>query len=89
MANLSGLVDFQAYGLGSIMKITILVKSMELRYYISSRAANAESLGKGIRSHWGIENKVHHVLDVREDRFTCVIDSSPHKLQIIRIKFFR
>lgn len=27
--------------------------SIELRFYISSREANAEALGKGIRSHWG------------------------------------
>ena len=30
--------------------------STELRFYISSRDANAESLGKGIREHWGVES---------------------------------
>lgn len=43
----------------------------ELRFYISSVAANAELLGKGIRSHWGIENKVHHVLDVTYNEDKC------------------
>lgn len=48
-------------------------KSTELRYYISSRAAQAEVLGKGIREHWGVENKVHYVLDVAYDEDSCRI----------------
>jgi predicted transposase YbfD/YdcC len=35
----------------------------ETSYYISS-LSNAKTIGKGIGSHWGIENKVHWVLDV-------------------------
>ena len=34
------------------------------RYYISSLEASAEDFQKAIRSHWGIENKLHWVLDV-------------------------
>jgi predicted transposase YbfD/YdcC len=34
------------------------------RYYISSLKATAEVFQKAIRSHWGIENKLHWVLDV-------------------------
>lgn len=42
----------------------------ERRYFISSRAANAVALGTAIREHWGIENRLHWVLDVtmNEDR---------------------
>ena len=36
----------------------------ETRYYISSAPANAELLNKSVRSHWGIENKLHWSLDV-------------------------
>jgi predicted transposase YbfD/YdcC len=32
-------------------------------YYLSTRAASAEALGHAIRGHWGIENRLHHVLD--------------------------
>ncbi len=36
----------------------------ETRYYITSANSDAESIGRCIRSHWGIENSLHWVLDV-------------------------
>ena len=43
--------------------------SKETRYYISSLKQDPAFINKAIRSHWGIENKVHWILDVafRED----------------------
>jgi predicted transposase YbfD/YdcC len=38
--------------------------SIENRYYISSLPANASNLNDIIRKHWGVENKLHWVLDV-------------------------
>jgi predicted transposase YbfD/YdcC len=60
--------------------------SVELRFYISSREANAESLGKSIRSHWGVENKVHHVLDVAyaEDQCRVRKDHGAENLSVMR-----
>lgn len=41
----------------------------EVRYYITSLKPDATQLNAAIRQHWGIENKLHWVLDVafRED----------------------
>lgn len=34
------------------------------RFYLLSRPLSAQALGEAVRSHWGIENQVHWVLDV-------------------------
>lgn len=36
----------------------------EIRYYISSKDESAAYFQKNIRAHWGIENKLHWMLDV-------------------------
>jgi predicted transposase YbfD/YdcC len=36
---------------------------VEHRYYISSALLTTERFGKAVRGHWGIENKLHWVLD--------------------------
>lgn len=60
--------------------------STELRFYISSRDSDAELLGKGIREHWGIENKVHHVLDVAYNEDKCRVrkDHGAENLSVLR-----
>lgn len=40
------------------------VVSTEHRYYISSLPADAPRLADCVRRHWGIENRLHYVLDV-------------------------
>lgn len=39
-------------------------KETATRYYISSLNADAQTFQKTIRMHWGIENKLHWVLDI-------------------------
>lgn len=39
-------------------------RSVERRYFITSHQADAQMLGQAVRDHWGIENGLHHVLDV-------------------------
>jgi predicted transposase YbfD/YdcC len=43
--------------------------SREVRYYLSSLESDVSRLAHAVRSHWGIENNLHWVLDVafRED----------------------
>ncbi len=36
----------------------------EVRYYISSLTSDAKVFAIAVRSHWGIENSLHWVLDV-------------------------
>jgi predicted transposase YbfD/YdcC len=46
------------------IKATGKTEKEEPRYYISSLPADAVLLNRSIRSHWGIENSLHWVLDV-------------------------
>jgi predicted transposase YbfD/YdcC len=67
-------------------RITAGETTIETRFYISSAPSNAERLATAIRSHWGIENQVHWVLDVvfADDDSRVRIDHSAHNLAIIR-----
>jgi len=60
--------------------------SQEDRYYISSLEGDAALCLHAVRSHWGIENCVHWVLDLafREDESRARRDNSPHNLAILR-----
>ena len=42
----------------------------ERRYYLSSLALDVATFARAVRSHWGVENKVHWIMDVcfREDQ---------------------
>jgi predicted transposase YbfD/YdcC len=43
--------------------------TLERRYYLSSLKLDVETFARAVRGHWGVENKLHWVLDVcfRED----------------------
>jgi predicted transposase YbfD/YdcC len=60
--------------------------SVELRHYLSSLPADAKALNAAIRSHWGIENRLHWVLDVsfREDDCRVRVGRAPENLAILR-----
>jgi predicted transposase YbfD/YdcC len=60
--------------------------STEARHYLSSLPADAARLARTIRSHWGIENRLHWTLDVvfREDDCRIRTDHAPQNFAVIR-----
>lgn len=61
--------------------------SVERRYYISSLPGdNAARTADAIRSHWGIENRLHWVLDVafREDENRIRKDHAAQNMAVLR-----
>jgi predicted transposase YbfD/YdcC len=61
-------------------------ETAEVRFYIGSRAAKAKAYAGSIRSHWGIENGLHWVLDVSFDEDGCRMrtDNSPENMALLR-----
>jgi predicted transposase YbfD/YdcC len=58
----------------------------QTRYYISSLSGKAEEFAYAVRSHWGIENCVHWVLDIafREDESRVRKGHGAENLAILR-----
>jgi predicted transposase YbfD/YdcC len=60
--------------------------SVEDRYYLTSLAPDAARIGRAIRQHWGIENRLHWVLDLAfgddDSRFRA--GAGPENFAIVR-----
>ena len=76
-----GDVQGQWSGLISLARITCMrqmgkKRSREVRYFISSIPHQAKRVLMAVRTHWGIENRLHYVLDVSMDEDACRIRSN-------------
>jgi predicted transposase YbfD/YdcC len=61
-------------------------KSSERRYYLSSVKLDAQEFAAAVRAHWGIENRLHWVLDVvfHDDLARLRTGSGPHNMAIVK-----
>src|SRR5262245_11360221 len=57
-----------------------------VRYYLMSKYMPAKQVLQTVRSHWGIENRLHWVLDAvfNEDRGRARKDNGPENLAVLR-----
>jgi predicted transposase YbfD/YdcC len=86
-----GDVQQQWAGLGGLAKITCSRQigdkiSTEVRYFISSLPPSASAVLRAVRAHWGIENRLHYVLDVSMNEDACRIrrDHGAENLAVLR-----
>jgi predicted transposase YbfD/YdcC len=79
-------MNLQSVGMVEYIRKVNGKTKVETRYYISSLTDNAKLLGESVRSHWGIENSLHWVLDValREDDCRIRKDNAPQNFALLR-----
>lgn len=61
-------------------------KSTERRYYLSSVKLDAQAFAAAVRAHWGIENRLHWVLDVvfHDDLTRLRTGSGPQIMAVVK-----
>ena len=73
---------------GLVKKSTIKngLKSIEIRYYISSLYNDIDTFSKAIRQHWSVENKLHWHLDFtfEQDESSTMNKNALMNLQILK-----
>ena len=78
--------DVQSIGMVYRTRVVNGVASNELVYYLSSLPTKVKQFAKAVRGHWGIENRLHWVLDVvfAEDKSRVRKNHGPLNLSMLR-----
>jgi len=71
LADIKGWAGLNMLGMVEAERYDGKKTSIEQRYYIGSLKGDAKQFGKAVRSHWGIENKLHWCLDVAMGEDAC------------------
>ena len=60
--------------------------TQERRYYLSSTPLDAKAFATAVRAHWGIENRLHWVLDVvfHDDLARLRSQNGPHNMAVVK-----
>lgn len=61
-----------------------VLRQEEPAYYLATCTGSASALGQHIRDHWGIENRLHYVLDTSLDEDASRIRRNPGIFALIR-----
>jgi predicted transposase YbfD/YdcC len=58
----------------------------ERRYYLSSTKLDAATFARAVRAHWGIENRLHWMLDVvfNDDQTRLRTGHGPENMAVVR-----
>jgi predicted transposase YbfD/YdcC len=89
VAYIGSLADWpglQSIGMIEAKRTTKEGTSVKRRYFISSLESNAKQLLHAVRTYWGIENKLHWVLDLafREDESRVRKGNGPQNFAVLR-----
>ena len=86
IASLADWPGLQSIGMIEAKRRTKEGSSVKRRYFISSLESNAKRLLHAVRTYWGIENKLHWVLDLafREDESRVRKGNGPENLAVLR-----
>lgn len=84
--------DGRWVGLQSIARVTATrqvtgqAPTTAVRYYLSSLPGDAREIARAVRSHWGVENGLHWVLDMgfREDESRVRMGFAQENLTVVR-----